>query len=146
MGAGNFQMMSERCLGKYIVKSVRAIKFHVTAEEKNFKICFLSIVLHFLEMINFFLLNSWNESYRLEWTAINHIFSFSTLQVNGAWSLPNVVCDFYIAMDVICSTSSIFNLVAISIDRWVSGRTCTSWSVVKTEYFLFGWFASIFIQ
>lgn len=40
-------------------------------------------------------------------------------QVNGAWSLPNVVCDFYIAMDVICSTSSIFNLVAISIDRFV---------------------------
>lgn len=41
------------------------------------------------------------------------------LQVNGAWALPDVVCDFYIAMDVICSTSSIFNLVAISIDRWV---------------------------
>lgn len=41
-----------------------------------------------------------------------------SLQVNaGAWLLPNVVCDFYIAMDVICSTSSIFNLVAISIDR-----------------------------
>lgn len=29
------------------------------------------------------------------------------------------MCDFYIAMDVICSTSSIFNLVAISIDRYV---------------------------
>ncbi|KAL7038832.1 hypothetical protein ACKWTF_009709 [Chironomus riparius] len=40
--------------------------------------------------------------------------------VNGAWSLPNVVCDFYIAMDVICSTSSIFNLVAISIDRYIA--------------------------
>jgi len=38
-------------------------------------------------------------------------------QVNGVWALPDVVCDFYIAMDVICSTSSIFNLVAISIDR-----------------------------
>uniref|UniRef100_A0A182QX70 G-protein coupled receptors family 1 profile domain-containing protein n=1 Tax=Anopheles farauti TaxID=69004 RepID=A0A182QX70_9DIPT len=37
--------------------------------------------------------------------------------VNGAWTLPNFACDFYIAMDVICSTSSIFNLVAISIDR-----------------------------
>lgn len=47
----------------------------------------------------------------------------SNLQVNGAWSLPNVVCDFYIAMDVICSTSSIFNLVAISIDRWVHKNT-----------------------
>lgn len=43
----------------------------------------------------------------------------SLSQVNGAWTLPNVVCDFYIAMDVICSTSSIFNLVAISIDRYV---------------------------
>ena len=40
-------------------------------------------------------------------------------QVNGTWGLPNFVCDFYIAMDVTCSTSSIFNLVAISIDRWV---------------------------
>ncbi|KAH8386857.1 hypothetical protein KR093_003058, partial [Drosophila rubida] len=40
--------------------------------------------------------------------------------VNGAWALPNVVCDFYIAMDVICSTSSIFNLVAISIDRYIA--------------------------
>lgn len=39
------------------------------------------------------------------------------LQVNGSWSLPGFVCDFYIAMDVTCSTSSIFNLVAISIDR-----------------------------
>lgn len=38
-------------------------------------------------------------------------------QVNGDWGLPPVVCDFYIAMDVMCSTSSIFNLVAISIDR-----------------------------
>ncbi|XP_053671438.1 dopamine D2-like receptor [Anopheles nili] len=40
--------------------------------------------------------------------------------VNGAWSLPNFACDFYIAMDVICSTSSIFNLVAISIDRYIA--------------------------
>ncbi|XP_044572851.1 dopamine D2-like receptor isoform X3 [Drosophila ananassae] len=40
--------------------------------------------------------------------------------VNGAWALPDVVCDFYIAMDVICSTSSIFNLVAISIDRYIA--------------------------
>ncbi|EGK97179.1 AGAP004453-PC [Anopheles gambiae str. PEST] len=41
-------------------------------------------------------------------------------QVNGAWTLPNFACDFYIAMDVICSTSSIFNLVAISIDRYIA--------------------------
>ncbi|XP_024940029.1 dopamine D2-like receptor isoform X2 [Cephus cinctus] len=40
--------------------------------------------------------------------------------VNGAWSLPGFVCDFYIAMDVTCSTSSIFNLVAISIDRYIA--------------------------
>jgi hypothetical protein len=39
------------------------------------------------------------------------------LQFNGTWGLPSFVCDFYIAMDVTCSTSSIFNLVAISIDR-----------------------------
>ncbi|EFN77687.1 Dopamine D2-like receptor, partial [Harpegnathos saltator] len=42
------------------------------------------------------------------------------LQVNGSWSLPGFVCDFYIAMDVTCSTSSIFNLVAISIDRYIA--------------------------
>ncbi|XP_017772119.1 PREDICTED: dopamine D2-like receptor, partial [Nicrophorus vespilloides] len=42
------------------------------------------------------------------------------LQVNGAWELPSFVCDFYIAMDVTCSTSSIFNLVAISIDRYIA--------------------------
>ena len=41
-----------------------------------------------------------------------------SLQVNwGMWGLPKMVCDFYIALDVVCSTSSIFNLVAISIDR-----------------------------
>ncbi|KAK0096507.1 hypothetical protein PV326_005266 [Microctonus aethiopoides] len=41
-------------------------------------------------------------------------------RVNGAWTLPGFVCDFYIAMDVTCSTSSIFNLVAISIDRYIA--------------------------
>ncbi|XP_015119851.1 dopamine D2-like receptor [Diachasma alloeum] len=40
--------------------------------------------------------------------------------VNGTWALPSFVCDFYIAMDVTCSTSSIFNLVAISIDRYIA--------------------------
>lgn len=38
--------------------------------------------------------------------------------MNSKWDLPDVVCDFYIAMDVTCSTSSILNLVAISIDRY----------------------------
>ena len=28
------------------------------------------------------------------------------------------MCDFYLAMDVMCSTSSIFHLVAISVDRF----------------------------
>ncbi|XP_046802559.1 dopamine D2-like receptor isoform X2 [Lucilia cuprina] len=40
--------------------------------------------------------------------------------VNVTWSLPYFACDFYIAMDVICSTSSIFNLVAISVDRYIA--------------------------
>ncbi|XP_057650942.1 dopamine D2-like receptor [Diorhabda carinulata] len=40
--------------------------------------------------------------------------------VSGIWGLPAFVCDFYIAMDVTCSTSSIFNLVAISIDRYIA--------------------------
>ncbi|XP_030765631.1 dopamine D2-like receptor [Sitophilus oryzae] len=48
------------------------------------------------------------------------IAKFSLFQVNGSWALPGVVCDFYIAMDVTCSTSSIFNLVAISIDRYIA--------------------------
>ena len=42
------------------------------------------------------------------------------------WTLPFVLCDVYIAMDVVCSTASIFNLVAISIDRYgVSSRAET---------------------
>ena len=45
--------------------------------------------------------------------------SYWWYQVNwGEWNLPMRVCDFYLAMDVVCSTSSIFHLVAISIDRW----------------------------
>uniref|UniRef100_A0A1A9VX18 G-protein coupled receptors family 1 profile domain-containing protein n=1 Tax=Glossina austeni TaxID=7395 RepID=A0A1A9VX18_GLOAU len=43
-----------------------------------------------------------------------------SLQVNVTWGLPYFACDFYIAMDVICSTSSIFNLVAISVDRYIA--------------------------
>ena len=43
------------------------------------------------------------------------------LQANwGRWRLSNTVCDFYLAMDVICSPSSIFNLVAISLDRFLA--------------------------
>ncbi|KAL7298996.1 hypothetical protein TKK_0008093 [Trichogramma kaykai] len=40
--------------------------------------------------------------------------------VFGSWTLPAFICDFYIAMDVTCSTSSILNLVAISIDRYIA--------------------------
>ncbi|XP_037039796.1 dopamine D2-like receptor isoform X2 [Bradysia coprophila] len=47
-------------------------------------------------------------------------FAVYVLLNNNAWSLPDFLCDFYIAMDVICSTSSIFNLVAISIDRYIA--------------------------
>ncbi len=36
----------------------------------------------------------------------------------GDWTIPFIFCDVYIGMDVICSTASIFNLVAISIDRY----------------------------
>ena len=36
----------------------------------------------------------------------------------GDWYLPDGVCDFFLAMDVTCSTSSILNLVAISFDRY----------------------------
>ncbi len=46
-----------------------------------------------------------------------NIISFS-LQMFQLWTLPFALCDAYIAMDVVCSTASIFNLVAISIDRY----------------------------
>ncbi|XP_076350413.1 dopamine D2-like receptor [Tachypleus tridentatus] len=40
--------------------------------------------------------------------------------VNVDWELSDTLCDFYIAVDVTCSTASIFNLVAISIDRFIA--------------------------
>ena len=48
-----------------------------------------------------------------------HRVSFSLLswQVSHQWHLPYVICDLYMTIDVICSTASIFNLVAISVDR-----------------------------
>ena len=50
---------------------------------------------------------------------LKYTFYVAILQANwGDWYLPDEVCDFYLAMDVICSTSSIFNLVAISCDRF----------------------------
>ncbi|XP_036227812.2 dopamine D2-like receptor isoform X2 [Bactrocera oleae] len=47
-------------------------------------------------------------------------FAVYVLVNRGHWNLPAFICDFYVAMDVICSTSSIFNLVAISIDRYIA--------------------------
>lgn len=40
--------------------------------------------------------------------------------VSVSWGLPMFVCDLFIALDVTCSTSSILNLVAISIDRFMA--------------------------
>nr|XP_046920467.1 dopamine D2-like receptor [Dermatophagoides farinae] len=46
---------------------------------------------------------------------------FSTyVMVNVDWQLSETICDLYIATDVICSTASIFNLVAISFDRYIA--------------------------
>lgn len=47
-------------------------------------------------------------------------FAVYYLLMCGYWGLGPIVCDLYIAMDVVCSTSSIFNLVAISIDRYIA--------------------------
>lgn len=40
--------------------------------------------------------------------------------LSSYWELGPIVCDLYISTDVVCSTSSIFNLVAISIDRYIA--------------------------
>lgn len=61
--------------------------------------------------------NLWQFWYSYDFDGQILIVDCGLFQVNGDWGLPPVVCDFYIAMDVMCSTSSIFNLVAISIDR-----------------------------
>lgn len=37
----------------------------------------------------------------------------------GIWSLDTVICDGLMTMDVMLCTASIFNLCAISIDRFV---------------------------
>ncbi|KAH9389655.1 G-protein coupled receptor, partial [Tyrophagus putrescentiae] len=42
------------------------------------------------------------------------------VMVNVDWELSDLICDLYIAIDVICSTASIFNLVAISFDRYIA--------------------------
>ncbi|XP_032809514.2 5-hydroxytryptamine receptor 1A-like [Petromyzon marinus] len=39
-------------------------------------------------------------------------------QVLGRWTLGQVVCDIFIALDVLCCTSSILHLCAIALDRY----------------------------
>lgn len=38
------------------------------------------------------------------------------------WNLGAALCNFYLAIDVSCSTASILNLVAISLDRYIAIR------------------------
>uniref|UniRef100_A0A8C4Q7J5 5-hydroxytryptamine (serotonin) receptor 1A a n=1 Tax=Eptatretus burgeri TaxID=7764 RepID=A0A8C4Q7J5_EPTBU len=42
----------------------------------------------------------------------------SLYQVLGRWTLGQVVCDIFIALDVLCCTSSILHLCAIALDRY----------------------------
>ncbi|XP_004925965.1 dopamine D2-like receptor [Bombyx mori] len=68
--------------------------------------------------------------------------------LNGVWGLPAVVCDCYIAMDVTCSTSSIFNLVAISVDRYIAvtqpikyakhKSNCRVWTMIGIAWLVSG--------
>ncbi|KAK8388201.1 hypothetical protein O3P69_020232 [Scylla paramamosain] len=51
----------------------------------------------------------------------------------GYWGLGPFVCDVYVAMDVVCSTSSIFNLVAISIDRYIAVTQPIAYSQSKNN-------------
>lgn len=47
------------------------------------------------------------------------LFVYAEFQ-GGVWSLNMVVCDWLMAMDVMLCTASIFNLCAISIDRFIA--------------------------
>ncbi|CAB4056235.1 DRD2 [Lepeophtheirus salmonis] len=78
-------------------------------------------------------------------------FSVYVLVNWGMWGLPKIACDFYIALDVICSTSSIFNLVAISIDRYYAVTAPIKYSQHRDKHMrsyviiLLCWMASIMI-
>ncbi|XP_071314977.1 dopamine receptor D4a isoform X2 [Trachinotus anak] len=47
------------------------------------------------------------------------LFVFSEFQ-NGVWTLSTTICDALMTMDVMLCTASIFNLCAISIDRFIA--------------------------
>ncbi|PRD30358.1 UNVERIFIED_CONTAM: Dop2R [Trichonephila clavipes] len=65
-------------------------------------------------------LNNFQLIFMTPLTYVLLFFHLWMLQVNGDWELSDTLCDFYIAVDVTCSTASIFNLVAISIDRYIA--------------------------
>ncbi|CAF95731.1 unnamed protein product [Tetraodon nigroviridis] len=47
------------------------------------------------------------------------LFVYSEFQ-DGVWTLSTAVCDYLMTMDVMLCTASIFNLCAISIDRFIA--------------------------
>src|SRR6218665_277723 len=47
-------------------------------------------------------------------------------EVSSHWFLGKEVCDMFISSDVLCCTSSILHLVAISVDRY--------WAVTRVDY------------
>lgn len=71
--------------------------------------------------------DKWMKSKRRWW-----FFSPSQFQ-DGVWSLNMTVCDGLMTMDVMLCTASIFNLCAISIDRWVWHRAVAQ--VVSVRYY-----------
>ena len=47
------------------------------------------------------------------------MFLFLMKVNNSSWKLGDVLCDAWVACDVMCCTASILNLTAISVDRYV---------------------------
>jgi len=68
------------------------------------------------------------------------------LQVNNAtWMFGDVMCDAWVASDVMCCTASILNLTAICIDRCAAASTHGQSQLVKgrigaarSQYFTVG--------
>ncbi|KAI3370972.1 hypothetical protein L3Q82_023623 [Scortum barcoo] len=48
------------------------------------------------------------------------LFVYSEFQDGGVWTLSTTICDGLMTMDVMLCTASIFNLCAISIDRFIA--------------------------